>query len=233
MTRQPHFVLPGNANLGGSGVRRRGNISHGQAETRKKSFARIIPDEKIPNARGRRRAGAWSARDRPTRPTAASDRRSPPLQKHLDGRTDDDFVVRGQFAQPAPTRCYFSGSRWSSRQAQRLVSTKTRTFSRPVSGLVLRCLRLGPGARATRRGSSAPRCGKQCRRPPHPAHPEPRSADVCCRHSASGSRGFPQTRDTCSTDFGPREKCGLALAFEQFHAKAHLFSAAIFATYAR
>ena len=123
----------------------------------------------------------------------------------------------------APTRCYFSGSRWSSRQAQRLVSTKSRTFSRPVSGLVLRCLRLGPGARATRRGSSASRHGKQCRRPPHPAHPEPRSADVCCRHNASGSRGFPQTRDTCSTDFGPREKCGLALAFEQFHAKAHLF----------
>jgi hypothetical protein len=41
---------------------RESEISRGQAETRRKATARIIPREKIPNARGRRRAGAWSSR---------------------------------------------------------------------------------------------------------------------------------------------------------------------------
>ena len=41
---------------------RESEIYRARAETRRKATARIIPREKIPNARGRRRAGAWSSR---------------------------------------------------------------------------------------------------------------------------------------------------------------------------
>ena len=41
---------------------RESEIYRARAETRRKATARIIPREKIPNARGRRRAGAWCSR---------------------------------------------------------------------------------------------------------------------------------------------------------------------------